>query len=92
MSAAFAATAVIRIKEKRPEAADYGRSNLRNQRRIDFLRSTADYNDDEGHATDIALLSALFEHIANDQWQGTTKSTRNPKAQTGASAINPNRK
>ena len=31
---------VIRKKENRPEAADYGRSNLRNQRRIDFLRST----------------------------------------------------
>ena len=27
-------------KETRPEAADYGRSNPRNQRRIDFLRST----------------------------------------------------
>ena len=32
--------AVIRKKETRPEAADYGRSKLRNQRRIDFLRST----------------------------------------------------
>ena len=32
---------VIRKKENRPEAADYGRSNPRNQRRIDFLRSTA---------------------------------------------------
>ena len=32
---------MIRKKENRPEAADYGRSNLRNQRRIDFLRSTA---------------------------------------------------
>ena len=32
---------VIRKKENRLEAADYGRSNLRNQRRIDFLRSTA---------------------------------------------------
>ena len=32
--------AVIRKKENRPEAADYGRSNPRNQRRIDFLRST----------------------------------------------------
>ena len=31
---------VIRKKENRPEAADYGRSNPRNQRRIDFLRST----------------------------------------------------
>ena len=32
---------VIRKKENRPEAADYDRSNPRNQRRIDFLRSTA---------------------------------------------------
>ena len=32
--------AVIRKKENRPEAADYGRSNPRNQRRLDFLRST----------------------------------------------------
>ena len=31
---------VIRKKENRPEEADYGRSNPRNQRRIDFLRST----------------------------------------------------
>ena len=35
-----AGPAVIRKKETRPEAADYGRSKLRNQRRIDFLRST----------------------------------------------------
>ena len=33
-------SAVIRKKENRPEAADYGRSNPRNQRRLDFLRST----------------------------------------------------
>ena len=33
---------MIRKKENRPEAADYGRSNPRNQRRIDFLRSTLD--------------------------------------------------
>ena len=33
---------VIRKKETRPEAADYGRSNPRNQRRIDFLRSTTE--------------------------------------------------
>ena len=31
---------MTRKKENRPEAADYGRSNPRNQRRIDFLRST----------------------------------------------------
>ena len=31
---------MIRKKENRPEAADCGRSNLRDQRRIDFLRST----------------------------------------------------
>ena len=33
---------VIRKKETRPEAADYGRSNPRNQRRINFLRSTTE--------------------------------------------------
>ena len=31
---------VIRKKENRPETADHGRSKTRNQRRIDFLRST----------------------------------------------------
>ena len=36
----WVAMVVIRKKENRPEAADYGRSNPRNQRRIDFLRST----------------------------------------------------
>ena len=33
--------AVIRKKEDRPEAADHSRSKTHNQRRIDFLRSTA---------------------------------------------------
>ena len=34
------APAVIRKKEDRPEAAEHSRSKTRNQRRIDFLRST----------------------------------------------------
>ena len=36
------ATPVIRKKEERPEAADHSKSKTRNQRLIDFLRSTAD--------------------------------------------------
>ena len=34
---------VIREKEDRPEAADHSRSKMRNQRWIDFLRSTGTF-------------------------------------------------
>ena len=47
-----AGPAVIRKKETRPEAADYGRSKLRNQRRIDFLRSTGGWKRTYGAASE----------------------------------------
>ena len=61
---------VTRKKENRPEAADYGRSNLRNQRRIDFLRSTTLLNGEaENHScARMELLTCcsdipLFVHL-----------------------------
>ena len=41
MSVAGQSSVVTRKKEDRPEAAEHSRSKTRNQRRIDFLRSTA---------------------------------------------------
>ena len=54
---------MIRKKENRPEAADYGRSNLRNQRRIDFLRKSLKFVCVFGHDDITALMKVLHDML-----------------------------